>query len=352
MKAYVLHNIGELKYESVETPLCPDGWVLVRVMAAGICSSDLPRIFTKGTYHFPIIPGHEFSGIVEKTGSIMDRGWIGKRVGVFPLIPCRQCRQCKMKQYEMCEHYDYLGSRRNGGFAELVAVPTWNLVQLPDNISFSAGAMLEPLCVSLHAVRRIKTAIHGKVMVVGTGAVGLATACWAHHLGAEEVVVLGRGENKKSIVEKLEGVRYLAHFRAEEQWDADVVFEAVGTVEALTSALYLAAPGGSIVLMGNPYGNMQLPQEVYWKILRKQLLLYGTWNSSFHGYAPSDWTDAIYAVSVGSIHVNHIITHFFHQEDMFTALKMMEEHKKPYCKVMTLWNGYNESLEAIRCKKV
>ena len=94
MKAFVLHNIGELKYESVEVPICPEGWVLVRVMAAGICSSDLPRIFTKGTYHFPTIPGHEFSGIVEKTGSVMDRDWIGKRVGVFPLIPCHHCRQC------------------------------------------------------------------------------------------------------------------------------------------------------------------------------------------------------------------------------------------------------------------
>ena len=350
MKAYVLHNIGELKYESVENPLCPEGWALVRVMAAGICSSDLPRIFTKGTYHFPTIPGHEFSGIVEKTGSITDRNLIGQRVGVFPLIPCRHCSQCEREQYELCEHYDYLGSRRDGGFAELVAVPIWNLVQLPDNISFSAGAMLEPLCVGLHAVRRVKDAIHGKVMVVGTGAIGLAVARWAHHLGAEEVIVLGRGEKKRAIVERLEGVCYLAHSCEGEQWDADVVFEAVGTVDALTSALHLAAPGGSIVLVGNPQGDMRLVQETYWKILRKQLRLYGSWNSSYHGFASSDWADVIRAVSAGTIHVDQMITHYYHQEDIFTALNMMKEHKEPYCKVMTLWNGCDE--EESQCPKV
>lgn len=348
MKAFVLHNIGELKYESVEIPICPEGWVLVRVMAAGICSSDLPRIFTKGTYHFPTIPGHEFSGVVEKTGSIMDKSWLGQRVGVFPLIPCRHCRQCEKGRYEMCEHYDYLGSRRDGGFAELVAVPTWNLIRLPDHISFSVGAMLEPLCVGLHAVRQAKDAIHGKVMVVGTGAVGLAVAYWANHLGAEEVTVLGRGEKKRTIVEKCGNIRYLSDFREGERWNADVVFEAVGTVDALCSALDLISPGGSVVLVGNPKGDMRLEQEVYWKILRKQLRLYGSWNSSYHGSSPSDWTDAICAVSTGAIHVDQMITHYYHQEDMFAALYMMREHKEPYCKVMTLWNGCEEESQCLK----
>lgn len=117
MRAYELHGINDLRIEDIEKPEIPSGWVLMQVKASGICSSDIPRIFTNGTYHFPTIPGHEFSGVVAACGEGVPEERIGKRVGIFPLIPCRTCPQCRQKKYEMCEHYDYLGSRRDGGFA-------------------------------------------------------------------------------------------------------------------------------------------------------------------------------------------------------------------------------------------
>ena len=109
MKAYVLEAVNSLTYKDVEIPSLEEGWVLVKVKASGICSSDIPRIYKKGTYHFPTIPGHEFSGIVEKAGSIIEEKWIGKKVAVFPLIPCRACHACMEGNYEMCENYNYIG---------------------------------------------------------------------------------------------------------------------------------------------------------------------------------------------------------------------------------------------------
>ena len=100
MKAFVLHAVNDFRYEEVEIPECPKGWAIVKVKASGICSSDVSRVFAKGTYHFPTIPGHEFSGIVYKVGNNKDDRLIGKKVGVFPLIPCRQCPQCMKKSYE------------------------------------------------------------------------------------------------------------------------------------------------------------------------------------------------------------------------------------------------------------
>ena len=135
MRAYELHGVNDLRREDIEKPEIPSGWVLVQVKASGICSSDIPRIFTNGTYHFPTIPGHEFSGVVAAYGEGVPEERVGKRVGIFPLIPCRTCPQCRQKKYEMCEHYDYLGSRRDGGFAEYVAVPDWNLMELPENVT-------------------------------------------------------------------------------------------------------------------------------------------------------------------------------------------------------------------------
>lgn len=120
MKAYRLHDIGELRLEETPRPSLKAGEVMVRVKAAGICGSDIPRIYQTGTYHFPTIPGHEFAGMVEETGEDVDPEWKGKRVGIFPLIPCYSCGPCKAGRYEMCRNYGYLGSRQDGGFAVIL----------------------------------------------------------------------------------------------------------------------------------------------------------------------------------------------------------------------------------------
>ena len=91
MKACVLHAIGDLRFEDVDKPVPTGGEVLVAVRACGVCGSDIPRIFSKGTYAFPTIPGHEFAGEVADVGPDGDPGLVGTRVAVFPLIPCKAC---------------------------------------------------------------------------------------------------------------------------------------------------------------------------------------------------------------------------------------------------------------------
>lgn len=97
MRAYVLNGIGKLDLMEVAKPVLKAGKVLVEVKAAGVCGSDIPRIFVNGTYHFPTIPGHEFSGVVREVYDETMRKLVGKRVGVFPLIPCLECVPCKEK---------------------------------------------------------------------------------------------------------------------------------------------------------------------------------------------------------------------------------------------------------------
>lgn len=336
MKAYVLHNINDLRYEDVEIPNCPKGWVVVQVKAAGICSSDIARIFTKGTYHFPTIPGHEFSGVVYSVADNENEGWIGKRVGIFPLIPCRECHQCEEKHYEMCAHYDYLGSRRDGGFAEFVAVPIWNLIPLPDNVSFEVASMLEPLSVGLHAIKIADVSSCDDVAVIGTGMIGISAAQWARKRTKGEVVVIGRNENKQGLIENA-GLTYEV-MNAAGGKEFDVVLEAVGTPESVDLAINIVCPGGKVVLMGNPSGNISLNQNTYWRILRKQLVLKGTWNSAYDGVNPSDWTDAISALSERKVDVGSLISHKLPQEHLMYGLKLMQEHIEPYCKVTTIWN--------------
>lgn len=336
MKAYVLHGVNDLRYEDVPIPECPKGWAIVQVKSAGICSSDIARVFTKGTYHFPTIPGHEFSGVVYSVVDEENQSWEGKRVGVFPLIPCRECPQCKQKQYEMCANYDYLGSRRDGAFAEYVAVPLWNLLPLPNEVPLEVAAMLEPLSVGLHALKKAEIKQTDSVAVIGTGMIGISAAQWAKKYTAGEVVVIGRNENKRYLVEST-GLPYEVHTKAEGK-EYDVVLEAVGTPESVDLALNLIRPGGTVVLMGNPSGDILLTQNTYWRILRKQLIVKGTWNSFYDGDNKSDWTEAIEALAKGEVEVKSLISHTFPQERLIDGLQLMRDHKEPYCKIMTTWN--------------
>lgn len=333
MKAYVLHQVGDLRYEDVPVPECLPGWALIKVKAAGICSSDIPRIFTKGTYHFPTIPGHEFSGIVVKVGDEKNSDLIGKHVGVFPLIPCRTCDQCHNKHYEMCRHYDYIGSRRDGAYAEYVAVPIWNLIPISKSILFEEAALLEPLSVALHAIKMGQINEDTCVAIIGTGMIGIAAGLWAKKMNAKRVVVIGRNESKRKLVEQA-GLLYDTKLENE----YDFVLEAVGSPDSITSSINLARAGGHLIFMGNPSGNIELKQDVYWKILRKQLHISGTWNSSYDGANMSDWTEAIKSLELGSINIKSLISHSYSQEDLKLGLELMSQHKESYCKIMTYWN--------------
>lgn len=94
MKACVLHGIRDIRFEEATTPVPAKGEALIKIKASGICGSDIPRIFTKGTYHFPTIPGHEFSGQIIAAGEEVDRQLEGRKAAVFSLLPCMKCETC------------------------------------------------------------------------------------------------------------------------------------------------------------------------------------------------------------------------------------------------------------------
>lgn len=337
MKGYSLHAVNDLCYEELEYPECESGWCVVKVKAAGICSSDIPRVYTKGTYHFPTVPGHEFSGVVDKVADKENEYIVGKKVGIFPLIPCRKCEQCQNGHYEMCANYDYIGSRRDGGFAEYVAVPVWNLVELSDVVSFEEAAMMEPLAVALHAMKIANIKDDDTVAIIGTGMIAFAAAQWAKKMGAAEVVVIGRSESKHKIADNIPEIKYATFVNCENEFN--VVLEAVGSNNAIDKAINMVKPGGRLVLMGNPEGEINLDQNTYWRILRKQLHIAGTWNSSYEKNSDCDWSEVKKALEGHEIKAVALISHFYNQSDLKVGMELMHEHKEPYCKVMTLWNG-------------
>lgn len=343
MKARVLTAVGNLELKQVDIPQIKSGEVLLRVHACGICGSDIPRIFTTGTYHFPTIPGHEFAGEVVAAYDDENKSLVGKRCAVFPLIPCRECNSCQKGTYELCAHYNYLGSRCDGAFAEYVAVPVWNLVPMPDNLSYEQAAMSEPVSVALHSLRRAKIEIGDTVAIYGPGTIGLLIGMWVKAWGASRVLMVGTDRTNVDFLRSLgfdefiNGRREDAAAWIKEQTGgigADITIESSGSVQALCGCLSGAAPGGKVICVGNPKGDFTLPKDVYWQILRKQLVLYGTWNSSFDNSDKNDWKIAIDAMASGKIQNDKLITHKFSLEDMEEGLEIMRNSTEFYNKII------------------
>lgn len=372
MKAWVLQGIDSLVLKEVPVPALGSGEVLVAVRAAGICGSDIPRVYRTGAHRHPLIPGHEFSGEVVELGENVDRSWLGKSVGVFPLIPCRSCEPCRRKQYEMCRNYDYLGSRRDGGFAEYVAVPVWNLLTLPQSVSYEEAAMLEPMAVAVHAMRRMlsesdiwisengkragfageaeaeKKAGNISVAVCGLGTIGLLLLMFLKEAGVREVYAVGNKDFQKEMAEKL-GVmeEFYCDSRRQDQhqWlmertdgrGVDQYYECVGKSETYELAADGTAPAGRVVLVGNPYSDMMLKKEVYWKILRNQLTILGTWNSSFTQEPGDDWHYVLERLAQGRIAPAGMISHRFALAELRKGLELMRDKREDYVKVMGIF---------------
>lgn len=348
MKAWVLHGINDFRLETVKEPVLADDEVLVKVRAAGICGSDIPRVYRTGTYSYPTIPGHEFSGVVVGTGRNADPKWMNKRVCIFPLIPCGNCRPCQEKKYEMCRHYSYLGSRRDGGFAEYVAVPCWNLLELPAQVSYEQAAMMEPMAVARHAE---KSAIDGDldqsstVVVCGLGTIGLFLTMLLQEAGVSNLLVIGNKEFQKKMVLDLgipEGRFCDSKAEDAQKWvlnqtgglGADVFFECVGKNETVKTAVGSTAPGGIVQLIGNPASDMMLEKDIYWKVLRNQLTVKGCWNSSFMHDKEDDWHHVLSLLENGRITPEQCITHRFAFDDLEQGFRIMRDKTEEYVKVM------------------
>lgn len=345
MNALVLHAVGDARFERIPRPQPTSGEVLVRIAFCGVCGSDIPRTFVKGTYRFPTVCGHEFSGVIESLGPAVEGYKPGERVVVFPLLWCGNCPACERGDFVQCSDYDYFGSRRDGGFAEYLTAPTRNLVRVPQGVSLEAASMTEPAAVALHAVKRAGGSLVGEsVVVFGAGPIGLMTAQWARMMGARQVILFDLVAEKLALAKKLgfalamdprdgdplERVRQLTDGQG-----AEVCIEAAGVPVTLTSAIDAARVGGRVVILGNPSADVTLAASLISQAMRKELDILGTWNSSFSALGNNDdWRAVLTAVAAGAIDLDALVTHKVSIENSFDAMRMMRDRREFFSKVL------------------
>lgn len=345
MKALVLHGIGELRYEEIPVPVPGPGEVLVKVSACGVCGSDLPRIFEKGAYRFPIVCGHEFSGIIAECGTSVNDLLPGMRVVVFPLIWCGRCVACEKGYYAQCRSYDYLGSRCNGAFAEYVAAPRKNILPVPENVPLEIAAMTEPAAVALHAINRAGNIKTGETTAIfGAGPIGLMTAQWAEISGAGKVVLFDIAADKLALARQL-GFRYcfnpLESAPREVIMDitaglgADVAVEAAGVAASLQHCLAVAGLRGRVVLLGNPAGDVLLPASLLSQAMRNEIALYGAWNSMFSASGGMDeWRVVVQSMAASALSLQPLISHRVSLGNALGMLHAMHDKSVAFTKVI------------------
>jgi (R,R)-butanediol dehydrogenase/meso-butanediol dehydrogenase/diacetyl reductase len=266
------HAAGDLRFEDVELalPLGP-GMVEVEVGFCGICGSDLaefrhPFAIRPEKAHPltgqqpPVTLGHEFSGVVTAVGDGVDEVAPGDRVSADACWRCGECKACVEGRYNQCLYSGSIGLSSDGAFAPLVRFPAYCAVPLPDEVSDEVGALLEPLAVGLHALDRGGARAGERVVVIGYGPVGAATALLARSLGLEPLVCeLTEGRRARA-----EAHGFETHAPEPDKKDfaravrgltgggAGLVVDCSGAAPALEAAVEMTERGGRIVIAGIP----------------------------------------------------------------------------------------------------
>ena len=205
MKAIRLTQIGSpLEEAEIEVPVVGAGDVLVRVKGAGICHSDAHyRAGVSSVKTPPITLGHEVAGVVEQTGTGVQRFAAGDRVAVHYLVTCGRCAFCEASSEQFCPEVQMIGKHLDGGYAEFIVIPARNVFRLPDQVPFEQGAIL--MCSSataLHALNKARLCRGETVAVFGIGGLGVSALQLARHLGAAEVFGVDVNPTKLEVAQR------------------------------------------------------------------------------------------------------------------------------------------------------
>jgi len=309
--------------------------VRIAVQACGVCGSDVHRYRGKARQQYPIILGHEITGVVDAVGPEVARLRPGDAVVVAPLIPCDECRACRAGDYGLCQHYSFIGSRRPGGFASTVAVPERNSLRLPHGVDGFAPALVEPLAVGCYALARAGAAAGDTVVVVGGGTIGLCAALMAEAAGAE-VTVLDVVPDRVAHAARLGLRAHLVDAADTEPRLGSVVIEAAGSAAALHTALRVTRPNGRIACVGTPRGELTLSVDAWELVLRKQLHLIGVWNCYGAPFPGGAWAAAIQSLTADAERVSQLITHRFPLQHAQQCLEWMVANPGCYGKVILI----------------
>ncbi len=250
---------GEIIFREVPIPKPEAGQVLIKIQRIGICGSDIHVYHGKHPFtSYPVTQGHEVSGEVAALGKSVETFAVGQKVTIEPQVFCGHCHPCTHGKYNLCEELKVMGFQTTGTASQYFAVDASKVTPLPDAMSYEEGAMIEPLAVAVHAVRRAGDVSGQKIAVIGAGPIGNLVAQAAKGMGAAQVMVSDISDYRLRLAEEC-GADFTVNTAAKEFNDAmmenfgsdkaDVIYDCAGNNTTINQAIRSARKGSMIILV-------------------------------------------------------------------------------------------------------
>lgn len=339
MKAVIWEAINRLRFDAdAPKPTCREDWVILKVMSAGVCSTDVHMItgrFENGEP--PVILGHEICGVVTEVGSRVTTSRVGDRVVVETAVSCGHCIHCETGNKHLCPECHEIGfTPYNGGYAQYVTVPASCLHKIPDSMSFDEGGILEAVVCPFGAIYRMGMKPGQTVLVQGVGVAGLsyiqAVKCFsaakviaaarnpasleqAKRFGADVVINVKEEDLTQRVMEETEGR------------GVDLSIDAAGASNTIENAVKLCASGGRCLLYGLPAENASIQFPVK-EIIMRQLTVTGATNNQLA------WDPLICLIASGKFNVKDMVSRVYRLEELETALQTVAERPDGFIKAV------------------
>jgi L-iditol 2-dehydrogenase len=314
MKALLLKAYRSLEVVDFPTPDIDTHEVLVRVVACGICGSDVHGYDgSTGRRIPPLVMGHEAAGVVERLGEEVRDFAVGDRVTFDSTVYCGQCEFCHSGRVNLCDNRQVLGVssgdfRRHGAFAEYVAVPERICYKLPASLSLEHAALIEAVSVAVHAVKRSPSLPDDDVVVVGSGMIGLLVIQVLRHYGCRRLIAVDVDDDRLALAMRLgatetinamnqNAVRQIADLT--EGRGVAASWEAVGATPTVQTAIQCVRKGGTVTLVGNVSPNVEIPLQA---VVTRELTLYGSCASS------GEYPECIELMASGAVDVSPLLS--------------------------------------------
>lgn len=325
-----------ITFQEVPTPEPAEGEVLVKVMNIGICGSDIHVYHGQHPFtSYPVTQGHEVSAKIVKLGEGVKGFEVGQKVTIQPQVVCGECYPCRHGKYNLCEQLKVMGFQTTGTASEYFAVDAHKVTLLPEGMSYEEGAMIEPLAVAVHAVRRAGDVSGLKIAVLGAGPIGNLVAQAALGMGAETVLVTEISDVRLEKAKEC-GIQYTANTKTENFGDAmlrvfgpdkaDVIYDCAGNNITMGQAIQYARKGSTIILVAVFAGMAQVDLAV---LNDHELDLNTTMM-----YRNEDYIDAIRLVNEEKVHLKPLISKAFSFRDYAKAYEYIDENRETTMKVI------------------
>ncbi|MGA9398056.1 MAG: alcohol dehydrogenase catalytic domain-containing protein [Anaerolineaceae bacterium] len=336
MKQAVMIAPGQIEFREIERPKPLPQEILIEVKRIGICGSDIHVYHGLHPYtSYPIVQGHEVSGVIAEIGGGVTGFGKGEQVVFMPQIFCGTCYSCRNHMEHICDQLKVMGFQVNGAAQEYFSIPAGKVLKAPANITLDQAAMIEPLSVAIHALSRFGDVGGKNVIVLGAGTIGNLVAQVARSLGASKVLITDISEFKLALARAC-GISLTVNSNRVNLGDelmkafgpdkADVILECVGSQDTISQAIEHARKGSVIVVVGvfgkKPCIDLGLVQD-------RELTITGTLM-----YQKKDYECAVQLISQGLLNLDTMITHRFPFSDYPQAYREIEELGGDYLKVM------------------